>query len=95
MTGGSFNINGGGQGGDPSGALVVTNLIQVDGKAEFGDVTVDISGGGNSKYYYNEAKLLEVRTLLSENTQRQWDISTDEIGEDNSKSRVTNWAEVY
>jgi len=58
VTGGSFKVSGGGQGGDPAGSLVVLNLEGDPPDIKFGSIILDLIGGGTAKYRY-DCRLLQ------------------------------------
>ncbi len=62
VTGGSFKVSGGGQGGDPAGSLVVLNLDpnppDFADPPKFRGITLDLIGGGTAQYRY-DCRLLQ------------------------------------
>lgn len=95
VVGDSFRVRGGGNGG-VTGSLVVTNLDKnSDDESVFGDVTVELTGTGNSDYHYNEA-LLKVfhGKLLSGDTQDLWKVDINENDEAAKVGTIFGWKEI-
>ncbi len=76
VLGGTFNVSGGGTGGDHGGSVVLLNhLGQVNG--EFGSASFNFTGGGNALYQFNCASLMAAQDLLDVAGQGMWSPECD------------------
>lgn len=96
VLGGSFNVSGGGQGGDGAGSVVVLDLepkpSEVSGsedsgsedsdfEASFGgDFSMEFSGGGTADYKFGCKELNEAWDDLDDDAQALWKPDCDESG---------------
>lgn len=99
VLGGSFEISGGGQGGDFGGSLIVTNLT--GDPPQFGDLDFAWSGGGNQLFRAQCAALQDFADrLLTTDPQRQqardmWETNCDcsTISAGDPELMITSWRE--
>lgn len=103
VTGQTFTISGGGNGGVLGGAVVFANPIQDAGTGEwsFGQAEAtfifDVDGGGKATFRYDKESLETARDLLSENgtAQQMWQLDSSAGSSVATPSRMSAWSEVH
>ncbi|MCG5509820.1 pilus assembly PilX N-terminal domain-containing protein [Ectothiorhodospira lacustris] len=100
VTGQSFNVSGGGKGGNLGGSVVFANpVIGCDEQWQFGNAEAnfefDVDGGGTSTYRYDEGALVAARELLNEQAKAMWnpvESVDNEVVEGQGRSSLSSWS---
>lgn len=103
VTGQTFTISGGGNGGVLGGAVVFANPLQDadTGEWSFGKAEAtfvfDVDGGGKATFRYDKESLETARDLLSENgvAQQMWQLDSSAGSSAATPSSMSAWSEVY
>jgi Tfp pilus assembly protein PilX len=103
VTGQTFTISGGGNGGVLGGAVVFANPLQDanTGEWSFGQAEAtfvfDVDGGGKATFRYDKESLETARDLLSENgvAQQMWQLDSSAGSSAATPSSMSSWSEVY
>jgi len=94
--GGSFTIDGGGDGGDHGGSVVILNHPD-GGVGEFGESYFNNNGGGNALYQYDCAALQAAQALMDEAGQGLWSPECSDAGsiwdESPTTTIIASWRE--
>jgi len=81
VLGGTFNVIGGGRGGDHGGSVVLLNATGAVGDV-FGAANADFTGGGNALYRFDCTALWAAHALLDDAGQGMWSPECD-VGSQN------------
>jgi hypothetical protein len=81
VLGGTYEVIGGGTGGDHGGSVVLLNAVGAEGD-EFGATTADFTGGGTALYQFDCSALWAAHDLLDEAGQEMWSPECD-VGPEN------------